>query len=108
MAQKKSRVTISKTPTEWRMIDDKLAQLRRANLNSYLRGKISLLCKDYRRSHQQVCQSLERLEKKCEYIDRDDLKVLELISVKTGMPIAQIINQLILNPLLRTDDDKST
>jgi hypothetical protein len=97
------RIYISKTPSEWKAIDDKLAELKRANLNSFLRGKIHLLVKDYKKSHKKVCEAVEKREKRTECINSDDLKILELISVKTGLPIAQIVSQIILDPLIRSN-----
>jgi len=105
MSSKKSRVTISKTPAEWKTIDDKLSQLKRANFNSFLRGKLHALAKDYKRSHKDICESIHKREVRREYVDPDDLKIIELISLKTGLSVAQIVNQIIIEPLLH---DKPT
>ena len=100
MSQKKSRISIYRTPREWKIIDDKIAELKRANFNSYLRGKIHTLVKEYKRSHKEICEAVQKTEPRREYVDHDDLKIIELISLKTGMSIAEIVNQIIIDPLI--------
>lgn len=101
MASKnKSRVSISLTPKEWKLIDDKLAELKRSNVKSYLRGEISKLAKDYVDSHKKICAEVQKREKVEAYVNPKHLQVLELMSLKTGIPVAQIVNQLIIFPLI--------
>lgn len=99
--RKNPRIYLSKTPTEWKLIDDKIKALGRAGLKSYLRGKVSLLVKDYVVSRNKVCEAIERREKREEYIPACDLEILSLIAKETKIPIATIVAQLILDPLIR-------
>jgi hypothetical protein len=101
------RITISKTPTEWKVIDDKLSELKKANLNTYLRSKLHSFIKEYRKSHKQVCQSLEKKRSKREDICAEDFEILEVISLKTGLSVAQIVNQIIIDPLIRSNGKES-
>ena len=96
------RIYISRTESHWKIIDKKIEELGKSNLNSYLRGRISLLVDRFEECPENICSLLEPKIQKQHYVPETYFRMLQKISVKTGIPESTIIDRLIIDKLILT------
>lgn len=94
------KIYISRTNREWKAIEKRMAEIGRKDLASYIVGRISLLEKQYADDKNGVISSIEKRIQKPIFIKENYLKILGVISLKTGTPVATLIDRLILDPLM--------
>ena len=63
-------------------------------------GRISLLERQYADNPAGIVSSMPKRVQKPLFIKESSLKIVGVINVKTGMPIATIIDRLILDPFI--------
>lgn len=97
---KSKKVFISRTQREWDAIENKLKEIGRNNLNSYIRGQISLLERQYADCPSCVCTSVGKRIQKPFTVQPTPFKTLDKVSLKTGIPVSTIIDRLIIDPLI--------
>jgi len=92
------KVFISRTNREWKTIDKKLNAIGKKNLPSYIMGRILLLEKQYAED-KSICNVERRKEKPIPITDKH-FKIIDKISLRAGLPIATLIDRLIIDPLI--------
>lgn len=95
------KLYISRTKKEWETIEQKLSQIGKSDLASFINRKVYQLEKEYKKCPQCVCEIVE--DRKQKKISVSYPKVLQKISVKTGKPISTVLDRLIIEPLLLGD-----
>lgn len=94
------RVMLSRTNREWKTIEKRMKDIGRKDLTAYIMGRISLLEKQYADDKNGLILSIEKRIAKPFFIKESSLKVVGVLSLKTGIPVATIIDRLILDPLI--------
>ncbi len=77
-----------------------MSEIGRKDLSAYITGRISLLERQYADDKNGVINSIEKRIQKPFFIKENSLKVMEVISLKTGTPLATLIDRLIIDPLM--------
>ena len=103
MSNKPKGVDLTKRSSkEWILFNKRIKELHpKISENTYLYKKIMLLVKEYKECPNCILQSLSNEKiKKRHYVPLDDFEVLKDISDKANMPIATIIDTIIISPIL--------
>lgn len=95
-----SKIYISRTKREWNAIEKKLEELGRKDFSSYVRGSLLLLKKQYKDSPSSVCTAVEKRIQRPQRIPEEYFEMLDVISLRTGLPVSTIVDRLIIDPLL--------
>lgn len=95
-----NRVYISRTNREWQVIDKRMEEINRKNLSAYVMGRISLIERQYADNKNSVITAIEYRIQKPLFLKESSLKIIGVLSLKTGIPVATIIDRLIIEPLL--------
>lgn len=77
-----------------------MKDIGRKDFTAYVMGRISLLEKQYADDKNGLITSIEKRVQKPLFIKEASLKVMEVISLKTGTPVATLIDRLIIDPLI--------
>lgn len=102
----KQRLKLSRTSAEWAIIERKIKESKKKDLNTFLCAEISKLIKNGNKLLE--IPEVEEDEKKiCKvhYLSDHSYEVLKRISVKMKRPVSSIVDQLIINPLLCSSSD---
>jgi len=105
MGKTTSRIFISKTEKEWVKIDARLAEMNRPDFNKYVRGQISLLVSKINDCPDCVCENINGIgDKKIRQhiLSPYSIESLKLIELKTGLKPSTVVNELIIEPLLKS------
>jgi hypothetical protein len=94
------RVHISRTNKEWEVLQKRMEEINRKSLSSYVMGRISIIERQYADNQTAVITSIEHRIQKPIFLKENSLKVIGVLSLKTGIPVATIIDRLILDPLI--------
>jgi hypothetical protein len=94
------RIYISRTQKEWDLIDKKVIQLGKENVNAYIRSKIPQLKNDYKECPECLCAISGERKQRHQYLRADQFEILAEISRITGITEGVIVNKLIIEPLL--------
>lgn len=105
------RINLSRYKREWKIIFEKIDELRASNqklskkemksyFHNYVNKKMHSLYKDYTDCPDCVLGSLEKRIKMQHYVNNNLYKMFDEISKKSNLPIATIVDKLIINPLL--------
>lgn len=91
------RIFISKTKSEWEIIDSRLKEMNKSDLSNYLRsGILKLKGELEKRSN---CNKTTRIERQPS-IPTEMYDDLRKISIAINKPVASIINDYLITPLL--------
>lgn len=98
----KNRITIWRMPEEFEVIDTKIKELGKSDLNCFLRGEIRKLEKTFRNcplciTHAKGGDKIQKFH----YIEQSSYEALSTISDLMDKPISSIIDDFIISPLLR-------
>jgi hypothetical protein len=94
------RVKLYRTPTEWRIIESKIKESGKSDFNSFMRSEINKLTSKY--SECPLCVTVaegDKTERACPLTD-PSYDILKEIAIKMQKPIASIIDDFIIAPLL--------
>lgn len=94
------RIFISRTENEWTAIEKRLEEMNLSNFNSYLNSRISLLQKKYKESPSDLCTSIGKRVQREYSVNEKYFKILNIISVKTSIPVSTIVDRTIIEPLI--------
>jgi uncharacterized membrane-anchored protein YjiN (DUF445 family) len=94
------RIYISRPEAHWKIIDKKIEELGKSDLNSYLRGRISLLINRFEQYPESISNLLEKKIEKQHYVRESSFKILQKISYEMEVPISTIIDRLIIDNLI--------
>lgn len=103
------RIHLVKTDRDWEVIEARIAELGKCDLNTFLRGQIYKLRKEFEKNPTKFNRVVPRkvpVRKKSyrHWIsDPDDQKDLEVMAQKMKMSVSELIDQKIIAPLLLQD-----
>ena len=101
MAQKK--IKLSHTRGEWSVVEDKIHQSNKTSIQSYLRAEIFKLKSKIIDCPDCVCyESGARIEKQI-FIIESEYEILKKMSLTIGKPVATIIDEYFIIPLINQD-----
>ncbi len=99
---KNKRIKIHRTEGEFIALDRIVKELGKPDLNTYLRSEIYKLEKEIKRCPECVTEAKGGVKQdRVHYISDDTYAVLLSISRRMQKPIASIIDDFIINPLLQ-------
>src|SRR5690348_10897883 len=87
------KLYIQLTEGEWERVDEKVRQMGKSDVHSYLRCKLSTLARLYNVCPPCVTNASGEIKKVRHHIPKDILPVLEQISLITQKPISTIVTQ---------------
>jgi len=91
------RIFISKTPAEWAVIDNRLKEMKKADLSNYLRSNVMKLTEELGKGS--IYTTKESVERQPS-IPIEMYHELEMVSKKMNKSIASIVNDYLITPLL--------
>lgn len=111
MGKINNRINLSRHKKEWKIIFNKIEEFKivdgkmtdkemTAYFHQYVNKKMYSLSNDYKDCPDCILESLERKVKIQHYVNKDLYKIYKDISRKSKMPIATIVDKLIINPLI--------
>lgn len=95
------KISISKTEGEWIVIEKRIKESGKANLNIFLRGEICKLKMRHDECPNCVTPADGKMIEKRPFISVKCYEDMKLIALRMRMPVASVIDELILNPLLK-------
>lgn len=95
------RVRLTHSREEWTIIQEKLKQLEVRDIQSYLRSEIHKLNRKFIECPSCICSenSKEKVER-LTYVTEAEYEILKRISVRAKYPVAALIDNLFIIPLL--------
>src|SRR5450432_3836122 len=100
---KNKRIKIHRTKGEFKAIDKRVKELGKEDLNSYLRSEIYKLEKEINRCPECITQGTgdEKKPERVHYVSEETYAALLKISRRMKKPVASIIDDFIITPLLQ-------
>jgi hypothetical protein len=95
------RVKLLRTATEWELIEKKISESGKSNFNAFMRSEINRIKLKYEECKLCVTPAEgDRIQKE-HFLDEETYKMFEEISKRMRKPVASVINDFIIAPLLR-------
>lgn len=106
-----NRINLSRHNKEWKIVLKRIEELKAvqskmsykdkvAYFHNYVNKKMYSLSNDYKECPDCILESLDRKVKMQHYVNKDLYAVFKEISEKSDLPIATIVDRLIIAPLL--------
>jgi len=99
MAIQYQRIFITRTQKEWELIELRLSQINRSNMNAFINSRICGLEKEYADCPQNIYFGGNKITKRF-YIPPQTFEILSKLNEITGTHESAIVNKLIIEPLL--------
>lgn len=94
------RVKLYRTPAEWKIIERKIQESGKSDFSSFMRSEINKLTSRYNECPYCITVAEgDKIEKACPLTDLS-YDILKEISIKMQKPIASILDDFIITPLL--------
>lgn len=97
---KTARISITRTQGEWDKINRRVIELGKPDLNTYLRSQIFKLQRKFDECPKCITPAEGIMIQKKHYIPETAIETLFTIALKMKKPVGEIIDELIINPLL--------
>ncbi len=99
MAIQYQRIFLTRTQKEWELVENKLRQMNRSDINAFINSSICALEKEYSDCPEMVCFGGNKSTKRF-YVHPQTFEILSKISQVTGVHESTIVNKLIIEPLI--------
>lgn len=94
------RIFISLTEREWEVLDERIQNLKKADVGSFLRSEIPKLKQRFDECPECITYAAGKPQERTLFITDQSFNSLQEIKSITGRPIASTIKDLIFKPLL--------
>jgi hypothetical protein len=95
------RVKLYRTAAEWELIEKKISESGKANFSAFVRSEINRIKLKYSECKLCVTPADGPRTQKEHLLDEETYKMFEEISDRMGKPVASVIDDFIIAPLLR-------
>lgn len=94
------RIKLYRTAAEWEIIRDRIKETGKSELNAYIRSEINKIMIKYNECPLCVTPAKGNKKQKVYCINPEAYEMFQEISKKMGKPVASIIDDFIIAPLL--------
>ena len=94
------RIFISRTPGEWKIIEERLKQLSRSKLGSFINTRLSLIMDEYNDAPWVICDKVQKRVERTFYIQDKYYKIVNGIAIISEVPNSTVVDRLIIEPLI--------
>lgn len=94
------KINVSRTNGEWEAIEAKIKELGKKDVNSYLRCEIYKLKKRFDENPISITSADGIIKIKQYYMPDTTYDTIKLIALKMKKPVATVVDEFIINPLL--------
>lgn len=102
---KNPRISITRTVGEWERIEERLEEMQKGNVSSYINNKVNKLANQFKECPDCVTPAEgDKIIKQFCVTNKNTQLILQKISKKIKRPIASLIDELYISPLLFTDN----
>jgi hypothetical protein len=95
------RIKLLRTVAEWQIIDRKIKESGKTNFNAFLRSEINRIKIMYSECKNCVTPAEGPRKQKVHSIDEQTYEMFEEISKRMQRPVASVIDDFIISPLLK-------
>jgi hypothetical protein len=95
------RVKLFRTATEWEIVERKIKESGKTNFSAFLRSEINRIKIMYDECNECVTPADGPKKQKVHSLDEQTYKMFEDISERMHKPIASVIDDFIISPLLK-------
>jgi hypothetical protein len=92
---------LTKTQGEWEAIEDAIRKMGKKNLNTFIIGEVRRLGNAYTECPNCITKASGKKKCKRPKISIESYKKIEKISIQMGVPVSNVIDILIILPLLQ-------
>ncbi len=94
------RIYITKSKKEWEVIEQRLKEIGRKEISTYVSSRASLLAKEYAVCPSCVCEGVKNKIQRSYYLLPEDYDAISEIAGIVGVSESHLIERLIIEPLI--------